>query len=143
MTQILGAMLRSRFRLADLRADWMYWVLAIALGATAIVLPRALVLNVATLGGMLTDQAYATMLGIAVGALIMALRDPAYDRRWAKVVGLAPLAEMAVRMFESGPGNLWPIAIFLALMMGFPPAFIGLYVARGIRLRMQPKYRKG
>ena len=121
----------------------MYWVLAIALGAAAVVLPRSLRLNDFTVGGMLTTEAYAMMLGIAGGALIMALRDPVYDRRWCIVVGLAPLAEVAVRMFESGPGNLWPIAIFLALVLGFAPAFIGLYVARGIRRRMQPNYRKG
>ena len=133
-------MMRARALWADLRADWMYWVLAIALGAAAVVLPRALVANEVTVGGMLTDQAYAMMLGIAVGALIIALRDPVYDRRWAVVVGLGPLAEMAVRMFASGPGNLWPIAILLAVVLGFAPAFIGLYVARGIRRRMQRGY---
>ena len=115
-------MMRSRSLWADVRAEWMYWVLAIALGAAAIVLPSALRLNDFTVGGMLTTESYAMMLGIAVGALIMALRDPAYDRRWSIVVGSAPLVETAFRMFESGAGNLWPIAILLAVVLGFAPS---------------------
>jgi hypothetical protein len=111
----------------------MYWVLAIALGAATIVLPRAARLNDYAQGGFLTPEAYAMVFGILVAVLIMALRDPAYDRRWTIVIALAPLVHTSIRILQSGAGNLWPTAIFLDLMLGFAPAFLGLWLARKIR----------
>ncbi|MGK2933923.1 MAG: hypothetical protein ACSLFE_01595 [Gemmatimonadaceae bacterium] len=129
------AMMRARFLWEDVRTGWMFWVLAIALGTATIVLPRAARLNRYESGPFLTPEANAMVFGILVAVLIMALRDPAYGRRWAIVIALAPLVETTIRMLQLGSGNLWPIAIFLALVLGFAPAFLGLWLARLIRSR--------
>ena len=111
------------------------WLLALALAASAVLLPHAARLNTYLGSAFFTAEAYATMLGILVSALLMARRDPAHPRRWALVVGLAPVVEILVRMIPTGPGNLWPIAIALALFMGLVPSFLGAGLARALRPR--------
>lgn len=128
-------MSQIRTLLKDFRTGWMYWVLAIALGAATIALPRAARLNDLGSYGFLTPEAYATVVGILIAVLIMALRDPAYDRRWAVVIGLAPLVHTVIRMSRIGAGNLWPIAILFDLLLGFIPALAALWLARRIGSR--------
>ena len=111
------------------------WLLALALAAAALLLPRAARLNTYLGSAFFTAEAYATMLGILVSALLLGRLDPAHRRRWALVIGLAPLVETLVRMLRTEPGNLWPIAIALALFMGLVPSFLGARLARALRPR--------
>ena len=121
----------------DGRDSWKNpkWLLALALAAAALLLPRAARLNTYRGSGFLTPEACALMLGILVSALLMAWLDPSHRRRWALVIGLAPLVEAAGRMIHAGPGNLWPIAIALALFIGLVPSFLGARLARALRPR--------
>lgn len=120
--------------LRDGRDSWTNprWLLAVALAAAALLLPRAARLNTRTRSTFLTPEACAIMLGILVSALLMAWLDPAHRRRWALVVGLAPLVEVLGRMLTTGPGNLWPMAIALALFIGLVPSFLGARLARAL-----------
>ena len=107
-------------------------LLALALAVASLLLPRAARLNTYMGSGFLTPEAYAIMLGIFISALLMARLDPAHRRRWALVIGLAPLVEALGRMLYTGPENLWPIAIGLALLIGLVPSFLGARLARAL-----------
>ncbi len=111
------------------------WLLALALAAASLLLPRAARLNTYLGSAFLTAETYAMMLGILVSALLMARLDPVHRRRWALVIGLAPLVETLGRMLHSGPGNLWPIAIVLDLFIGLVPSFLGARLERALRPR--------
>lgn len=121
----------------DGRNNWRdpKWLLALALAAASILLPRAARLNTYLGSSFLTAETYAMMLGILVSALLMAWLDPAHRRRWALVIGLAPLVGTLGRMLHSGPGNLWPIAIVLDLFVGLIPSFLGASLTRALRPR--------
>ena len=101
------------------------WVLAVGLGFAAIVLPRIANLNGRMSAAFLTAEAWGSIVGIVLASLLMGLIDPTRRARWAVVIGLAPLADTMFRMARSEPGNLWPIAIVLALLLGFIPSFLG------------------
>lgn len=110
-------------------------VLAITLAVAAELLPRTLKFNQHWAGtAFLSATAYGTMAALMIAGMIMGLLEPSLRRAaaWTLLVGLAPLAETVIRMAQQGPGNLWPIAIVLALMMG-APALAGGLVGWSIR----------
>jgi hypothetical protein len=78
------------------------------------------------------------MLALMVAGMIMGVLEPSLPRAaaWSLLVGLAPLTETVIRMSRQGPGNLWPIAIVVALMMGWPPVLAGALVGWGTRRRV-------
>jgi len=110
-------------------------VLATALAVAAELLPRALKLNQQFGSGFLTPEAYGTIVTLMIAGMIMGVLEPALRSAvaWALLVGLAPVAEMVTRMAKQGPGNLWPIAIVLALMIGWPPTLAGTLLGWNIR----------
>lgn len=111
----------------------LLWILAVLLATASIVLPRLLKLNEHFASGGFTPAAYGIVATIFISGIIMGAFDPARAARWAVVLGLAPLAETALRMIQQGPGNLWPIAIFLALVLGLAPAALGTVVGKNLR----------
>ncbi len=123
--------------LRDGRDSWKNakWLLALALAAAALLLPRAARLNTYIRSTFLTPEACAIMLGILDSALLMARLDPAHRRRWALVIGLASLVDTLGRTLLTGPGNLWPMAIALALFIGLVPSVLGAHLARALRPR--------
>jgi hypothetical protein len=125
--------------LSDTRTTraFLLWAAAGSLAAASVVLPRLLKLNEHFASGFVTAEAYGMSAGLLLSGIIMGAADPQRAARWGVVVGLAPLIATAVRMAYQGPGNLWPIAIFVALMLGVPAAAVGTFVAKTIR-RRQP-----
>ncbi len=123
---------------------FLLWTLAALLAAASVVLPRFLKLNEHFASGFFTAEAYGMSTALLFSGIIMGALDPQRAARWGVVVGLAPLAETAVRMAHQGPGNLWPIAIVLALMMGWPPTLAGVVLGWGMRRvtdRLRPTRR--
>ena len=111
------------------------WALAGLLSAASVALPRLLQLNDHFVGGFVTAEAYAMVAGLLLCGIVMGAVDPQRAARWGVVVGLAPLVAMMVSMARKGPGNLWPIAILLSLMLGVPAAAVGAFLGKGIRHR--------
>ena len=108
--------------------------LAVALAVASILLPRAEWLNTFSPGGMLSAKSYAIMLCIFISAFVMARLDPVNRRRWAFVIGLAPLVDLGWSVSD-GAGNLWPIAIGFALFLGLVPSFLGARLASAFERR--------
>ena len=123
------------------RQRWLLlWALAGALAAASDVVPRLLKLNDRFATGFLSAEAYAMCAGLLVSGIVMGALDPPGAARWGVVVGLAPLADTAVRMAQEGSvGNLWPIAIVLALVLGVPAASAGALIGRTIRSDAVPR----
>jgi hypothetical protein len=96
----------------------------------AVLIPPAARLNDHLPSAFLTGETYATMVGIFASVLILVRLDPAHHWRWAIVLGSGVLMETLVRMTKSGPGNVWPVAIFLALFIGWVPSFIAATLGR-------------
>ena len=109
------------------------WGLAGLLAAASVVLPPLLNLNDHLGSAVLTAEAYAMMAGLMVGGLVLGTLDPGRSAHWGVVVGLAPLAVMILRMADEGPGNLWPVAIVLSLILGWPPASLGAFIGKALR----------
>ena len=91
----------------------------------------------------LTGETYATIFGIFASVLIMVRLDPAHHWRWALVLGSGVLVETLVRMTKHGSGTLWPVAIFLALLIGWVPSFIAASLGRALWYRPLAKAPQG
>ena len=113
------------------------WALAGLLATASVVLPRLFRLNEHFASGFFTAEAFGMIIGLLLSGIIMGAADPQRAARWGVVVGLAPLVETAIRMSHQGLGTLWPIAIFLALMLGVPAAAVGTLIGKRLR-RRQP-----
>ena len=105
-------------------------IAAAMLGIASTVLPRFLSLNDRFPSAFLTPEAYAMALALLASGTIVGLLDPERAIRWGVVVGLGPVLDLVVDMSLQGPGNLWPIAIFLVLLIGVLPAVLGARIAQ-------------
>lgn len=71
--------------------------------------------------------------------LTLARLAPHRALRWGGIVGLGPLFGTLVLLVLRGPGNLWPVTLLLALLLGTAPAPIGAWVARSFHRRVKAK----
>jgi hypothetical protein len=92
---------------------------AVLLGAAAFLLPRLFrVSKSLSSGGVLTPEAQVMAAALLLAGLIMGTLDPDQALRWGRIVGMGPVLGMLVLMGLQGPGNLWPVAMLLALLPG-------------------------
>jgi hypothetical protein len=110
-------------------------VISLTFAAASQFLPRLIPSRLDSALPVLTTEAYAMCLILALGGAIATFVDPSRARIWAGLLGCAPLVETLVRMVRSGAGNLWPIAIVLALALGLIPASLGAMVGRDLARR--------
>src|SRR5574341_883439 len=89
--------------------------------------------------GPVVAVAFAGLL--FVWAFVFGATHPTLWWLWGSLFSLAPLVYALAAMSLAGPGNLWPIDLFMALVLGLPPAWLGVFVGRLVARRRRKERR--
>jgi hypothetical protein len=124
---------------------WSFGLLAAALGLIAMVLPRVPrirpediaggVISIDPFSAGLLDGNNTVMSALLVAFVaIMTWLRPTFVWQTAIILGLAPAAWLSIVMIVHGPGDIWPIALVVAVGYGALIAGVGMGLGKFVAL---------
>ena len=75
-----------------------------------------------------TPEAWMAMLGLFLAGFILGFLRPHKWSQFGLLVGLGPMVHTVVRFANETLGTLWPMEIFLALIVGILPVLGGAWI---------------